>query len=197
MKSRRLKVVAGFVLILLAGYSGVTLWKNAGASVPQELSDARVQGAIISESIVGLSAKSAADLDKINQLDKERKYAEALKLTADVIDQSREIRDKAVALSEQIGIMTKSLSGVNSLEARQALLDGITSRLALVSRLINYSAYLSQLLDVLRDHFDGVSFKEGDVAHLVDQVNSEVSAINSFNEQATQSMEKFDKILGK
>ena len=93
--------------------------------------------------------------------------------------------------------MTKSLSGIRSLEARQALLDSITSRLTLASRLISYSGYLGQLLDVLRNHFDGISFKNGDVNHIVDQINSEVSAINNFNAQATQAMEKFDKIIQK
>ena len=150
MKSRRFKVIAGFILILIGGYTGITLWKNAGATVPPELSDARVQGALISENIVNLAVKSSEDLSAINELDKKGKYAEALALTGEVIKQSQEIRDKAVALSDQIGIMTKSLSDVHSLEARQALLDSITSRLALVSRLINYSAYLAQLLDVLR-----------------------------------------------
>ncbi|MEK7508156.1 MAG: hypothetical protein AAB602_03700 [Patescibacteria group bacterium] len=197
MKSRRAKIFIAFILILGGGYTGISLWKNASGAIPEELARARVQGALISENIVNLSSKSASDLNAINQLDKEGKYTEALELTTNVIKQSQEIRDKAIALSDQIGTMTKSLSGISSLEARQALLDSITSRLALVSRLINYSGYLGQLLDVLRDHFAGVSFKEGDVAHLVDQINSEVSAINSFNSQAAQSMEKFDKILGK
>ena len=196
MKSRRLKIIIGFIIILGGGYTMATLWKNAAGAIPEGLSDARIQGALISESIVSLSAKSVSDLNTINQLDKAGKYTEALSLTTDVIKQGQEIRDKAVSLSDQIGTMTKSLSGVSSLEARQALLDSITSRLALVSRLINYSGYLGQLLDVLRDHFAGVSSRNGDVAHLVDQINSEVSAINSFNAQATQAMEKFDKILG-
>ena len=197
MKSRRLKIVIVFAVILGGGYTMTTLWKSADGAIPEELSDARAQGAIISESIVSLSAKSADDLNKINQLDKEGKYTEALSLTTEVIKQGQEIRDKAVALSDQIETMTKSLSVVSSLEARQALLDAITSRLALVSRLISYSGYLGQLLDVLRDHFNGASFENGDVAQLIDQINSEVSAINSFNLQATQAMEKFDKILEK
>ena len=196
MKSRRLKMVIGFIVLVGGGYTGISLWKNSGA-IPADLSNARIQGALISENIVNLSSQSAADLSKINELDKEGKYSEALAITTQAITQSQEIRDKAVALSDQITTMTKSLSEIQSLEARQALLDAITSRLALVSRLINYSADLSQLLEVLRNHFSGISFKKGDVASLVDQINSEVSAINTFNDQATQSMEKFDKIVGK
>lgn len=196
MKARRIQVTIGFIVILALGYTGITLWR-ASAAVPKDLSTARVQGAIISENIVTLSAKSAADLTTINQLDKEGRYKEALALTTEVIKQSQEIRDKAVLLSDQIGTMTKSLSSIRSTEARQALLDSITNRLALVSRLINYSGYLGQLLDVLRDHFSGASFKNSDVANLVNQINSEVSAINSFNNQAAQAMEKFDTILEK
>jgi len=197
MKSRRLKTFVIFLVILGVVYTGITLWKNASGAVPRELSEARVQGALISEIIVSLSEKSSTDLEKINKLDREGKYKEALDLTEDVVEQSQEIRDKAVALSDQIVTMTKSLSGIRSLEARQALLDAITNRLALVSKLINYSAYLGQLLDVLQKHFSGESFKNSDVARLVGQINSEVKAVNSFNIQATQAMEKFDKIIEK
>ncbi len=196
MKSRRFKVIIGFAVLLGGGYTAVAMWKNSGA-IPPELSNARIQGALISENIVTLSTKSVSDLNTINQLDKEGRYREALALTEGVIKQSQEIRDEAVGLSDQIGTMTKSLSGIRSLEARQALLDAITNRLALVSRLINYSADLGQLLDVLKDHFSGGVYKSTDVPHLVDQINSEVNAINNFNTQATQSMDKFDKIIGK
>ena len=197
MKSRRLKTFVIFLVILGGAYTGITLWKNAAGAVPRELSEARVQGALISEIIVSLSETSSTDLENINKLDREGKYKEALDLTEDVVEQSQEIRDKAVALSDQIVTMTKSLSGIRSLEARQALLDAITNRLALVSKLINYSAYLGQLLDVLQKHFSGESFKNSDVARLVGQINSEVKAVNSFNIQATQAMEKFDKIIEK
>ncbi len=196
MNSRRIKAIAVFILVVGGGY-GVAAFVNTLGRVPQELSDARLRGATISENIVDLSRKSASDLDKINELDKQRNYEEAIRITTDVVRQSQEIRDKAVLLSDQISAMTKSLSKINSLEARQALLDAITNRLALVSRLINYSGYLGQLLDILHDHFAGASFKNSDVTRLVNQINSEVTAINSFNKQAAQAMEKFDMILAR
>lgn len=191
---RRLTIAIVVVFVLGGGYAlNRFVFKSGG--IPKEFTDARLQGAIISENIVNLSNQSVLDLVKINELDKNGDYTNALNLTTEVIKQSAAIRDQAVELSSRIETMTKALSDIDSLSARQAALEAITNRLALVSRLINYSGYLGQLLDTLRNHFTGASYGAHDVASLVDQINSEVRAINSFNNQATQAMGRFDKIL--
>jgi len=164
------------------------------AGIPVEFTNARTQGALISQNIVDLSNQSAADLAKINDLDAQGNYTDALTLTGTVITQSQAIRDQAVALSSQVEAMTRALSDISSLDARQAALEAIASRLALISRLINYSGDLGQLLDTLRSHFSGNPPQSHEVSTLIDQINSEVNAINNFNNQATQSMLKFDKL---
>ncbi len=183
-----------FVFMAGGGYAAVRLFKFSPA-VPKEFTDARTQGALISQNIVDLSNKSIADLEQINELDARGDYTDALTLTTNVINQSQAIRDQAITLSSQIETMTRSLSSIDSFDARQVALESIASRLALVSRLINYSGYLGQLLDTLRNHFTGVPPKTHEVATLVDQINAEVNAINNFNNQATQSMAKFDKLV--
>lgn len=194
--SRRLKFSIVFLAVLGVVYGGVRLWR-ASNDIPRDFVDARLQGALIAQNIVNLSNQSVGDINKINELDKEGNYTEALNLTTSVINQSAEIRNQAVALSSQIERMIKGLSDINSLDARQAALEAISSRLALLSRLINYSGYLGQLLDVLRSRFVGGPSHNQEVQTVVTQINSEVAAINNFNNQATQAMNRFDNIVGR
>jgi len=67
----------------------------------------------------------------------------------------------------------------------------------LVSELVNYSGDLGKLLATLQGHFTGTSIKPGDVETLVNQINTDVNAINNFNDQATQAMVKFDSLTAK
>ncbi len=192
-RTRWLVFVIVFVFMAGGGYAASLFLGRAGV-IPKEFTDARSQGAMIAQNIVDLSKQSTADLAKVNDFDAKGDYTDALTLTTNMIEQSQQIRDQAVQLSSQVETMTRSLSNIGSLDARQAALESIASRLALISRLINYSGYLGQLLDTLRSHFTGNPPQGHDVATLIDQINSEVNAINNFNNQATQSMMKFDKI---
>ena len=196
MFSRRTRLVIVFVAIVVAGYLMVRLIQG-DSRVPQQFTDARLQGAIIAQNIVNLSNQSAADLEKVNTFDQERNYGDALTLTANLVTQSQQIRDQAVALSAQVGEMTKALSDISDINARQAALESISSRLALINQLVSYSADLSRLLDVLRIRFAGQGGTATEVNALVTQINIDVNAINSFNSQAGQAMDRFDTIVGK
>lgn len=195
----RYKYFAIFLTIIFLGGGGYWLSQFLGfaTSVPKEFSDARVRGALIAQNIVNLSNESALDLAEINRLDRAYSFTEALNLTSDVVLKSREIREQAVALSSQVEAMTRALSDIKNLDARQAALESIANHLALISRLINYSGNLAQLLDSLGTKFSGGNVPASkSVAVLVDQINAEVRAINSFNNQAVQAMGRFDKIVG-
>lgn len=191
--SRRTKISFAVIAVIVFGFFGARLW-SLGGSIPKEFTDARIQGATISQSIVNLSNQSAADLESINVLDNTNNFSRAMELTTKVIQQSKDIRGQAVDLSDQVSKMTQALSDIKSFEARQAALEAISSRLAMISRLINYSDYLNQLLSTLQARFSG---QPGDhrVAAIILQINGEVTAINSFNNQATQAMNRFDRIV--
>ncbi|MDE2079704.1 MAG: hypothetical protein KGI73_04990 [Patescibacteria group bacterium] len=190
---RRFKIFAVFVVIVAASYGATRLWSSNGG-VPTDFQSARLQGSLIAQDIVNISNQSDADLEKVNQLDQSGKYAEALAIVTQAANRSQDIRDKAVELSDQISKMTASLSGISSLDARQAALEAISSRLALLNQLISYSNDLSKLLDALRGRFAGESNPQN-IAALVENVNAEVRAVNAFNSQAGQAMDRFDKIM--
>ncbi len=163
-------------------------------SIPQEFIDARIQGAIISQNIVNLSNQSADDLDKISKLETQGDLTGATNAALEAIERSKGIRTQAVELSNQVSKMTASLSDISSFEARQAALEAISNRLALISRLINYSDYLNQLLVALETKFSGKSGKK-EIEKLLSQINAEVTAVNNFDRQATQDMNRFDAIV--
>lgn len=179
-------VVVGGYFVNGAGFLRLT--------VPPEFEAARLQGALIAENIVGLSRRSSDALQRINSLDLERKHEEALRETEELIKQSEEIRNQAVLLSEEVQKMTQALSKINSFEARQAALESISSRLALITRLISYSNYLSDLLNALRERFSGVP-GDHQVINTINQINAEVNAINNFNREASEAMERFDAVI--
>ena len=194
--SRRTKLITAFIVIVILGYTVVKLTQGKGG-VPQDFTDARLQGAIIAQNIVNLSNQSTNDLVQVNALDEKKDYASALTLTGNLVTRSQEIRDQAVALSNQVGAMTKALSGISDFSARQAALESISSRLALINQLINYSSDLSRLFEMLQGRFAGRGGTGPEVQGLVNQINTDVNAINNFNSQAGQAMDRFDTIVGK
>ncbi len=193
--SRKAKIFIGFLIIVVGGYFASSLLWGSSA-VPADFEDARLQGALIAENIIRLSSESANDLARVNKLEGERKFSEALDITSRMLTQSQEIRAQAVDLSKEIERMTLALPSIRPVGAQQAALSAITDRLALISRLINYSAGLEQLLGALRGRFMGYPGNH-QVQNIIEQINNEVTAINHFNSEAVKEMEKFDSLIAR
>ena len=193
LRSRKIKIIIGFIVVVAIGY-GIARWTEGSSGVPEAFTTAREQGALIAENIVTLSGQSTVTLEQVNELDKEGNYKAALALTTSVVSESSAIRTQAVSLSGQIATMTQALSGISDFNARQAALEAISNQLALLNQLVGYSADLGQLLDVLRNRFTGASGTSVQVDALVNQINTDVNAVNNFNNQAKQAMSKFDSV---
>jgi hypothetical protein len=165
--------------------------------VPPEFREAREQGSVISQDIVNISNNISKDLERINQLDQEKKYEEALNINLNLIqDTIPELRSKATDLSKQLEKMAGALPKIDSEPARQDAIQSITNRMALISRLFSYSIYLGDLTNILRDHFREVPNAHS-LSAVIAQINAEVTAINSFNRAASEAMNRFDRDLGK
>ncbi len=194
--SRRAKIFIVFIAIVIV--SAVMAWfSNKKSGVSKDFTQAREQGALIAQNIVTLSDQSTQDLAQVNDLDKSGKYTDALILTTNIVTKNQNLHDEAISLSDQIETMATSLPSISSSDARQAALDAISSRLALVSELVNYSQDLNKLLVTLQGHFTGTTVQPGDVQTIVNQINTDVNAINNFNDQAQQSMVRFDTLEAK
>ena len=195
MFSRPTKIIIAFVAIVLGGYFVAQLGFTS-STPPADFRDARMQGALIAQDIVNLSNGIGVDLQKVNQLENQHDYAGAVSLTTELFQKSQEVRQREVDLSNELEKMTRALSDIKSTDARQAALDSIASRMTLINRLINYNNDLANLLNALNARFAGAR-NGAEIATLINQINAEVTAINSFNEQAGQAMDRFDAIVNK
>jgi hypothetical protein len=189
--SRKALIFVVFVAVIAAGYAFAAFWQGQN-KIPAPFVTARNQGAIIAEAIVATSNSSTAELAKIDQYDKEGNYSEALSLTKGLVAQAGDLRSQAVSLSSQIQTMTQSLSGVKDLAAQQDALEAISSELALINQLVNYSGDLGKLLETLQARFGGQAGTTAEVTSEVAQINTDINAINNYNHQATQALKAFD-----
>ncbi|MDO8504426.1 MAG: hypothetical protein Q7S36_01075 [Candidatus Liptonbacteria bacterium] len=187
------KIYVVFACMLFGGYVVYRLVSAAGS--PKDFDEARLKGASISQEIVNLSNQLKDELFGVNELDRNGDYTAALTRVTEIAKRTEDIRGKAVELSGELQRMTTSLSKIGSDDAKQAVLESVSNRLALLSRLINYSDYVYQLVSVLRDKFTGNYPASQKVATLVGQINAEVTAINSFNQSAMAAMDRFDKAV--
>jgi len=192
--SRRTKILVAFLVVLFGGTVVTYLAGRANGRIPSEFTESRLQGALIAQNIVKLSNESVRDLETIGKLDRERNYDEALNIAVLAVVRSQKIRSEAIKLSEELEKMTRALSGIDSQEARQAAYESISARLALLSRLINYSGYLGEILDALKGRFTG-KIPPTDLTPLVGQINLEIAAINDLNRRASEAMDRFDDIV--
>jgi hypothetical protein len=194
--SSRNKAVIAFVVVIVAGYLVVLFWQSQN-QIPVAFTNAQAQGAIIAENIVMTSNQSTATLAQVNKEDEQGDYKDALAQVTAMITQSEDLRNQAVSLSNQIEAMTQALSGVSSVPEQQAALEAISSQLALINQLVNYSGDLGNLLDTLQAKFAGQPTNGQQIQPLVNQINTDVNAINNFNNQTQQAMQQFDKLTGK
>ncbi len=187
--SRVWKIAAGLLLVLVVGFLVSRLRLSSGGTT-QAFLNARSQGALISDSIVDLSNQISKDLARVNEYDTHGQPREALDLTLELRAKVQDVKSEATQLSEQLKDMVAGLDQIKDPEARQAALDAITSRMALISRLMSYGQYLDQLIEALSSHFTGNP--DQNVQFIISQINAEVTAVNNFNRQAHQAMERFD-----
>jgi predicted nucleic acid-binding Zn-ribbon protein len=194
---RQKKFYLIFILLILIGYISFKSISSKSAEIPEEFLNSRLQSAIISEEIINLSNQIKDGVSQINQLDEQKKYKEAFNLINELNSKILEIRKKAVDLSKELEIMTKSLTELKvSGGAEKLAVSSITNRIIIINHLINYSDYLFQLNLALENRFYGKSNKD-EILNLIDKINSEVEAINKANEKAKIDMERFDTALMK
>ena len=193
--SRRTKIFIAFVVMLVGG-GVLTYIASTSRGVSPAFLESRMQGALIAQTIVSLSQKSTNSLEEINKLDREGSYTKALTMTNQLITQNKEIKDQAIALSKELESMTKALDSIDSEVARALALQSISSRLAMISRLIQYSDILAQLLETLKLRFSGTSYGQTrKIQTLIEQINTEVNAINNFDREARKAMDQFDALI--
>ena len=191
---RRILILVIVIVVLIGGYIGYRfLAARQSGNVPQDFSNARAQGGLISQNIVSNSNEIVFSIAHIN--DNASSYSEVSSTISDILGKVSDIRDQAIQLSGQLSIMTQALPNIRSAPAQEAALESISQRLALVSDLITYTDEVTQLANALRAHIESHAQNTADIKQLINEINAEVTAINNFNRIANESMDKFDSLL--
>lgn len=166
-------------------------------NLPSAFSDARIKGSEIAQRIVFLSRETLSSIQKVAEYDRKRNYSEALLAISNAIIANRENQAEAIRLSSQLTAMAENLPKITPGSAREIATQAVTTEVALVSRLIYYNTYLSQLFETLKVKFEKpwVAYLDGQVNDLVGKINDEAKAINELNKQFNSSMAEFDKIF--
>ncbi len=188
---QRVRLLIVFIIIILVGYFVVRFLFVGAKDIPDDFLRARQEASLVAQDIVNLSNQSADNLDEIANLDSEHKYTEALTLISRELERNRQAREKAINLSVQLEKMARNLSQISPPSASQVALEAVSSETTLISRLIIYNDYLTQLLEVLREKFSGET--DGDkISELIAKINDEAQAINDLNNKFNKIMEEFD-----
>ncbi|MFA5173257.1 MAG: hypothetical protein WC435_02575 [Candidatus Paceibacterota bacterium] len=189
----KIKFPALFIAIILLAYLFWRIVLVGGSFVPKEFLEANQQGALIATQIVDFSKKSVSNIDKINDLDREENYSEALNLIMEEISRNEEMKKEAYNLSFELAKMAETLKEIKPKVATETALRGINYETSLIIRLINYNAFMGNLLITLRDKFTGKMVEEGKVGEIIKKINDEATAINDLNEQYKAAMNEFDE----
>ncbi len=188
---QRLRLLILFIFIILIAYFVLRFFAVETRSVPDDFLRARQEASIIAADIVAISNQSSANFGQIAELDSKSNYTDALILVSQELERNRQAREKAINLSIQLELMAKNLDKISPPSAGQTALEAVSSETALISRLINYNDYLTQILDILREKFLGKA--DGDkIPELIAKANNEAQAINDLNQKFNDVMREFD-----
>ncbi|MBI2037093.1 MAG: hypothetical protein HYT14_01915 [Candidatus Liptonbacteria bacterium] len=195
---RRIRLFGLLFFVTLLAY---LLWVYLGAQrvvIPREFLEAKGRGAVVAEEIVRLSGETARQLDEINKLDQEGKYADAFNLVAEEQKRSREMREYAALLSRELSTMTSAVAQISGTDARSTALQAVNYEVTLMGKLVmgklvTYSEYLAQLLEALRRKFEGLAPGAPSVDELIGNINKEVAAINDLNSKFLSEIAKLER----
>ncbi|PJA41845.1 hypothetical protein CO177_00330 [Candidatus Wolfebacteria bacterium CG_4_9_14_3_um_filter_37_9] len=192
---RRMRILIIFLLIVAAVGLIVKTFTPETKNTPKEFLEARQEASLIAKDIIDISGRTAENIKKISDLDKNKEYTEALNLISEELNNNREARENAISLSTKLEIMAKNVSQISPAVAGQIAIQAISSETTLISRLITYNDYLIKLLEILQAKFLEKEKNANDkIADLIEKINDEARAINDLNNNFNNLMTEFDKI---
>jgi DNA repair ATPase RecN len=180
------------LLIILAAYFIGRFAFIKTHQIPQDFLKARQEASVIAQVIVNFSNDSAKRIEDISKLNSKGDYMEALNLVTAEMEKNREIRQKAISLSANLGTMAQNAVGIYPNSSASIAVEAITIETTLISKLVDYNDYLNQLLEFLRNQLLGKQNPNIKVNQLIDKINEEAIAINDLNQKFNELMAKFD-----
>lgn len=189
---KKIRILIIFLLIIFSIYFVGRFFFVRVKTVPPEFFKARQEASIIAQNIVDLSGNSAKEIEKISDLSGGGYYTEALNMVVGEMERNREIRQKAIELSSNLEAMTRTSAGIYPDSSARLALEAVSIETTLISRLINYSDYLNQLLEILRAKLLGKENSQEKINELINKINLEAQTVNELNQKFNKLISNFD-----
>lgn len=188
----KLGILIFFILSL--GVGAAWMFLVGPTIIPLDFVAARTRGAELALEIGVISQNSLRSLDEIATHDKRGDRAEALTLVTRELIKNRELSDRALALSIELAKMAEQIPELRPRDARATVSEALSYEVAMVGRLLGYTASLKELFEVLRAKLTarGKS-SNGRVQDLLIEINASASSINALNKAFNETMERFDR----
>lgn len=191
---KKTRIISLTIVALVAvAFVGYFFSPFSTATVPQEFIDGRDAAAVHAQDVVSLLKETGNNLRKIQELEQQGKYKDALQIVYYEIEKNRTVTEKALALTGDLEKMAKAVPDIEPNRARETALVAISSEVMLVTTLNGYiNNDLSRLLQLLGDRLLGRSGDIEALNRMVDAMNVKTDSINNLNNQFTQLMEEFN-----
>lgn len=190
---RRVFITVAALLVL--AFLGFFFSSLLNSNVPTIFSESRELAARHAGEIVELLKDTSASLDMVSELEKQGKEAEALNIVVAEIQKNMQAKEKALRLLSELEKMAREVPNVKPERARQTALIAISAKTAVSGKLILYSEYLAQLLDLLRERLLGRWADDEKINSLIADINKEIEAINNLNQESNEKLKEFDSYM--
>lgn len=196
-KKRTLKLITTLVgvVALAVGISLILPFFERSASLPSDLSDARMQAGAISTEVVRLSNEANENIKALGALKLPDEEEKAFKLLTEAESKNSEAHEKAVLLSNELKRMADGIPEVQSEKAKQILEQSVTVEISLITEFIQYSKDLNLFLGYVNALIvNGTTENRERVESAEAAINARVMKINQMNEEFLRQMEELDRI---
>ncbi len=190
---KKIRIFAIVLIALLVIIFVVLFFFIKTREIPNDFETARQNASSVATDIVNSSNESAVQINKISDLSNNGQYEEALNLILSEMQRNREVRQKAIILSSDLGTMAQNIANISPESSARQALEAVSTETTLISQLISYNDYLDQLLDILRAKMIGQDKDSHDkIIALIKSANDEANAINQTNTKFNQLLNQFD-----
>ncbi len=183
--------------VLLAAGAVVLVVRSAGPVVlPPEFLAARRSAALTSAQIVSLTNQTDDTIKQVNFSDLGGDSTQALALIENARSANREAYSKAFELTGYLQTLAGSLQAIPPGSGQGVAYEAVSVELSLVSEFILYTQQLNGFLDALGKAItSGTPADRSAAQAALAGVNTEVTKIDTINQQFLSKMQEFDQSL--
>ncbi|MEK7464242.1 MAG: hypothetical protein AAB617_00490 [Patescibacteria group bacterium] len=189
------KQIFGTALILVAVFGGYFILRTWSLKLPNDFLIYRQNTADVSEKIVALANEVNEKIKAVNISDLNGEDEKAVALILDARGKNIATYSQAFELSKNLENLARSLDDISSRRTQRLAYEAVAVELSLVSEFIVYTRDLNNFLDSLSHAIVTGESRDREMAQkFLDDVNKQVSKINSLNKEFAEKTKEFNPL---